>query len=91
MEVTALVRSVRKRPSSARGLLAVLLAGFVATWLVSLFPRPRTLRYRLRPGRKRVEAAVALFPLALRLLSNPIVRGYVRGTVARRISQKLRR
>ena len=83
--------SVRGQPSPTRGLLTVLLGAVVVGWLATLFPRRRTMRQRLRRGRRRFKAGLALLPLALKLLSNPIVRGYVRGTVARRISQKLRR
>ena len=91
MEVTGLMRSLRGRPSPTRGLLTVLLGAAVIGWLATLFPRRRTLRQRLRRGRTRFTAGLAVFPLALKLLSNPIIRSYVLGAVARRISRKLRR
>ena len=90
MEVTGLMSSVRGHPSPTRDLLTVLLGAAVIGWLATLFPRRRTMRQRLRRGRGRFSAGLALPPLALKLLSNPIVRGYVRGAVARRISWKLR-
>ena len=90
MEVTGLMRSVRGQPSPTVDLLAVLLGAVVIGWLATLFPRRRTMRQRLRRGRTRVTAGLALFPLALKLLSNPIIRSYVRGTVARQIPRKLR-
>ena len=89
VEVTDLMGSIRERPSLALGLLTALLGTIVAIRLADLFPRRQTMRHRLRRGRKRFEAALALLPLVLRLLSNPIVQGYVRGTVARQISRKL--
>ena len=82
--------SMRGQPSPTLDLLTVLLGAVVVGWLATLFPRRRTMRQRLRRGRRRLEAGLALLPLALKLLSNPIVRGYVRGTVARQISRKLR-
>ena len=88
VEVPDLMGSVRERPSLALGLLTVLLGAIVATRLANLFPRRQTMRHRLRRGRKRIEAAHALFSLVLRLLSNPIVQGYVRGTVTRQLSRK---
>jgi hypothetical protein len=82
---------VHGRPSPTLGLLAVLLGAVLATWLAHPFARRRTMRQRLRRGRKRFGAALALLPLALKLLSNPIARAYLRGTVTRRISRKLGR
>ena len=79
------------RPSSALGLLAVLLVAVLATWLAHPFARRQTKRQRLRRGRKRFGAALALLPLVLKLLSNPIVRAYLRGTMTRRVSRKLGR
>ena len=90
MEVTGLMRGVRGRPSPTRDLFAMLLGAAGIGWLATLFPRRRTMRQRLRRGRTRFTAGLALFPLALKLLSNPIIRGYVRGTVARQISRTLR-
>ncbi len=81
----------RGHPSPTRDLLTVLLGAAAIGWLATLFPRRRTMRQRHRRGRTRFTARLALFPLALKLLSNPIIRSYVRGAVARRISRKLRR
>ena len=81
----------RGQPSPTLDLLAVLLGVVVVGCLATLFPRRPTMWQRLRRGRRRFSAGLALLPLAVKLLSNPIVRGYVRGTVARRISRKLRR
>ena len=81
--------SMRGQPSPTLDLLTVLLGAVVVGWLATLFRRRRTMRQRLRRGRRRLKAGLALLPLALKLLSNPIVRGYVRGTVARQISRKL--
>ena len=82
--------SMRGQPSPTRDLLTVLLGAVVVGWLAALFPRRRTMRQRLRRGRRRFKAGLALLPLALKLLSNPIIRSYVRGAVARQISRKLR-
>jgi hypothetical protein len=79
------------RTALALGLLTMLLGTVLTSWLAILFRRRRTMRHRLFRGRKRFVAALALLPLALKLLSNPIVRDYLRGTVTRQISRKLGR
>lgn len=91
-------RALRRRaaprpgaPIAVPGLLTVLLGLVLAIWLAKLFPRGQTVRHRLRCTRKQFEAALALLPLALKLLSNPIVRDYLRRTVIRQISRKLGR
>jgi uncharacterized membrane protein YjgN (DUF898 family) len=89
MKVTDLMGIVQGQPLLALGLLTVLLGAVIATRLAKLFPRRQTMRRRLLRGRREFTAAVTLLPLALKLLSNPIVRDYLRGTVTRRISRKL--
>jgi len=83
---------MQERPALAFGLLSVLLGAVLAAWQAAKsFPRRQTLRQRFRHGRRQVKAALDLPALALKLLANPILRGYLRRTVMREVSRRLGR
>jgi hypothetical protein len=83
--------AMQERPSLAFGLLAVLLGAALAVWQTGSFSRRQTMRHRLRHGHRQVKAALDLPPLAIKLLANPLVQGYLRRTVLRAVSRKLGR
>ena len=83
--------TIHRRPALTFGLLSGLLGAALAGWQVSAFPRRRTLWHRLRHGRRQIKAALALPPLVIKLLANPLVEGYLRRTVLRAVSRKLGR
>ena len=83
--------SMQERPALAFGLLSGLLGVVLAGWQVSSFPRRRTTWQRLRHGRRQIKAALDLPPLAIKLLANPLVAGYLRRTLLRAVSRKLGR
>jgi hypothetical protein len=84
--------AMQERPALAFGLLSVLLGAVLAAWQAAKsFPRRQTLRQRFRHGRRQVKAALDLPPLAIKLLANPLVQGYLRRTVRRAVSRKLGR
>jgi hypothetical protein len=72
-------------------LLSALLGAALVAWKITSFSRRQTLRHRLRHGRRQVKAALALPPLVIKLLANPLVEGYLRRTVLRAVSRKLGR
>jgi hypothetical protein len=82
---------IQARPALALGLLSVLLGAALAAWTIKAFSRRQTLRHRLRHGRRQVKAALDLPPLVIKLLTNPLVEGYLRRTVLRAVSRKLGR
>jgi hypothetical protein len=82
---------IRARPALTFGVLSVLLAAGLAARKTRSFPRRQTLWHRLRHGRRQVKAALDLPPLAIKLLANPLVGGYLRRTVLRTVSRKLGR
>jgi hypothetical protein len=71
--------------------LSVLLAAGLGVRKTRSFSRRQTLRHRLRHARRQVKAALDLPPLAIKLLANPLVEGYLRRTVLRAVSRKLGR
>jgi hypothetical protein len=83
--------TIQERPRLLLGLLTALVGGIGITWLATRVPRRRTLRLRLRHGRRQFKAALDLPPLASKLLANPIVQDYLRRTVLRAVSRKLAR
>ena len=83
--------AIQERPALVFGLLTVLLGAVLATWQARLIPRRRRLWHRLRHGRRQVKAALDLPPLAIKLLANPLVQGYLRRAVLRAVSRKLGR
>jgi len=83
--------AVQTRPALALGLLSVLLGATLAAWKARAFSRRQTLRQRLRHGRRQVKAALDLPPLAIKLLANPLIQGYLRRMVLRAVSRKLGR
>jgi hypothetical protein len=83
--------AMRERPALAFGLLSVLLGAVLAAWQTRSFSRRQTLRHRRRRGRRQFKAALDLLPLAIKLLANPLVQGYLRRTVLRAVSRKLGR
>jgi hypothetical protein len=82
---------IQVRPALALGLLSVSLGAALAVWRARLSSRRQTLRHRLRHGRRQVQAALDLPPLAIKLLANPLVQSYLRRTVLRAVSRKLGR
>ena len=83
--------AMQERPALALGLLSVVLGAALAAWQTGSFSRRRTLRHRLRHGRRQVKAALDLPPLVIKLLANSLVQGYLRRTVRRAVSRKLGR
>ena len=71
-------------------LLALALGTILASWRGSSFPRRRTMRQRLRHGRRQLGGALGLPSLAVKLLANPIVRGYLHRTMQREVARRLR-
>jgi hypothetical protein len=82
---------VRKRPWLTFALLALVLGAILAFRQVSSFPRRRTMRQRLRHGRRQLGGALGLPSLAVKLLANPIVRGYLHRTMLREVARRLGR
>jgi hypothetical protein len=82
---------VRERPWLTFALLVLALGAILAFWQVSPFPRRRTMRQRLRHGRRQLGGALGLPSLAVRLLANPIVRGYLHRTMLREVARRLGR
>jgi hypothetical protein len=82
---------VRERPSLTFAPLALALGTILASWQVSSFPRRRTMRQRLRHGRRQLGGALGLPSLAVKLLANPIVRGYLHRTMLREVARRLGR
>jgi hypothetical protein len=82
---------VRERPWLTFALLALVLGAILAFRQVSSFPRRRTMRQRLRHGRRQLGGALGLPSLAVKLLANPIVRGYLHRTMLREVARRLGR
>ena len=82
---------VRERPWFTFALLALALRAILASRQVSSFPRRRTMRQRLRHGRRQLGGALGLPSLAVKLLANPIVRGYLHRTMLREVARRLGR
>jgi hypothetical protein len=82
---------IQARPALALGLLSVVLGAAHAAWKIKSFSRRRTLRHRLRHGRRQVKAALDLPSLVIKLLANPLVEGYLRRTFLRAVARKLGR
>jgi hypothetical protein len=83
--------AIQERPRLMLGLLTALVGAVGITWLANRVPRRRTLRLRLRHGRRQFKAALDLPPLASKLLANPLVQDYLRRTVLRAVSRRLGR
>jgi hypothetical protein len=73
----------------AGGLAAVTLGGVVGYWLSRRRATPSARQMRRTVA--RVEAAADLAPLAIRLLSNPVVRAFVVRIILRQISRRIGR
>jgi len=82
---------MQARPALAFGLLSMLLGAALAAWKIKSFSRRQTLRQRLHHSHCQVKAALDLPALAVKLLANPILRGYLRRTVMREVSRRLGR
>ena len=72
-------------------LLALALGAVLASRQVGSLRRRRTMRQRLRHGRRWLGGALGLPSLAVTLLANPMVRGYLRRMVLRAVSRRLGR
>jgi hypothetical protein len=83
--------AMQERPALALSLLSELLGATLAAWLTSTIRRRRTIPQRLRHRRGQLKGALDLPALTVKLLSNPIVRGYLRRTVLHVVSRRLGR
>lgn len=86
-QLLALVPPLTETSTLLGGLAAVALGGGVGLWLA----RRRDARpvQTVRRTASRVEAAAGLAPLAIRLLSNPVVRAFALRMVMRQISRRI--
>ncbi|HYU20605.1 MAG TPA: hypothetical protein VEQ11_18090 [Chloroflexota bacterium] len=93
--------ALRARPAVVVLILAVGGGSAAGLWLAGRFPPRRSGRRDLGPildrvdgaGRvgKQARAGIALFPIAFRLASNPIVQHLVRRAISRQINRRLGR
>jgi hypothetical protein len=80
--VVTIIEEIRERPGVAAALLAGVLGAIVGSVLAAGFARRRSSpRARVVRKARGVSEAADLAGLALKLLQNPMVRGYVRSAM----------
>ena len=90
--VFTLIEEIRERPSVALAVLAAVMGAVVGSALAARGGGRRRVvpPARVARGASRVGAASELMGLGVRLMQNPIVRGFVLASVQRQFRRRLR-
>jgi uncharacterized membrane protein YeaQ/YmgE (transglycosylase-associated protein family) len=88
--VVTIIEEVRERPGVAAAILAGLLGAIVGSMLAARIPRRQSQPARVvRTARARnLSEAADLAGLGLKLLQNPMIRGYIRSAMERQLKKR---
>jgi hypothetical protein len=86
--IVTLIEEIRERPGVAAAILAAIVGAGVGSML-ALRSRRRTPPRRIARSARSVTAMAELAGLAIKLLQNPIVRGYLRATLERQVKKRV--
>jgi len=93
--VVTLIEEIRERPAVALAVLAAAAGAVVGSALAARGPRRRVAARvaapaRVARGASSVGAAGELMGLSVRLIQNPIVRGFILGTLQKQLRRRMR-